>query len=71
MRLARTSANGPPLDSRLYYGSLGGVAITLVFFYISAIIFIFGAGLNAVWREQTGRRDAPQKVNGKEEDAEG
>jgi membrane protein len=30
------------------YGSLGGVIITLMFFYISAIIFIFGGELNAV-----------------------
>ena len=29
------------------YGSLGGVVITLLFFYISAIIFIFGGELNA------------------------
>jgi membrane protein len=29
------------------YGSLGGVVITLMFFYISAIIFIFGGELNA------------------------
>jgi membrane protein len=58
-------------DYAVYYGSLGGVAITLVFFYVSAIIFIFGAEINAVWREQTGRRDAPQKANGEEEDAEG
>jgi len=58
-------------DYSVYYGSLGGVAITLVFFYASAIIFIFGAEINAVWREQTGRRDAPQKTNGEQEDAEG
>jgi membrane protein len=58
-------------DYAVYYGSLGGVAITLVFFYLSAIIFIFGAEFNAVWREQTGRRDAPQKVNGEDEDAKG
>jgi membrane protein len=36
----------------LFYGSLGGVAITLVFFYLTAIIFIFGAEFNAVWRER-------------------
>ena len=30
------------------YGSLGGVVITLLFFYVSAIIFIFGGELNAV-----------------------
>jgi membrane protein len=29
------------------YGSLGGVIITLMFFYITAIIFIFGGELNA------------------------
>jgi membrane protein len=52
-----------------YYGSLGGVAITLVFFYLTAIIFIFGAEVNAVWREETGRRNAPQPDEG--EDAEG
>jgi membrane protein len=48
----------------LFYGSLGGVAITLVFFYVTAIIFIFGAEFNAEWREETGRRPAPQAVNG-------
>ena len=49
-------------DYSVYYGSLGGVAITLMFFYLSAIIFIFGAEINAVWREETGRQAAPQKV---------
>jgi membrane protein len=29
------------------YGTLGGVVVTLVFFYISALIFIFGAEFNA------------------------
>jgi membrane protein len=29
------------------YGSLGGVVITLMFFYVSAIIFIFGGEVNA------------------------
>lgn len=29
------------------YGSLGGVIITLLFFYVSAIIFVFGGELNA------------------------
>jgi membrane protein len=42
------------------YGSLGGVAITLVFFYITAVIFIFGAEINAVWRREEGLPDAPQ-----------
>jgi membrane protein len=58
-------------DYSVYYGSLGGVAITLMFFYSSAVIFIFGAEFNAVWREQTGRRAAPEKSSGEEKDAEG
>lgn len=29
------------------YGTLGGVVVTLVFFYISAVIFIYGAEFNA------------------------
>ena len=58
-------------DYSVYYGSLGGVAITLMFFYTSAVVFIFGAEFNAVWREQTGRRPAPEKPSGDEEDAHG
>jgi uncharacterized BrkB/YihY/UPF0761 family membrane protein len=42
-----------------------------MFFYVSAIIFIFGAEVNAVWRERTGRRPAPQDADGEGEDAEG
>jgi membrane protein len=57
-------------DYAAFYGSLGGVAITLMFFYVSAIIFIFGAEVNAVWRERTGRRPAPQDADGEGEDAE-
>jgi len=34
-------------DYSATYGSLGGVMITLMFFYVSAIIFIFGGELNA------------------------
>jgi membrane protein len=34
-------------DYSATYGSLGGVIITLLFFYVSAIIFIFGGELNA------------------------
>lgn len=41
-------------DYSVVYGSLGGVAITLVFFYITAILFIFGAEINAVWRTMKG-----------------
>lgn len=41
----------------ILYGSLGGVIITLFFFYISAIIFIFGAQINAIlMRERDARR---------------
>jgi membrane protein len=57
-------------DYSVYYGSLGGVAITLMFFYSSAVVFIFGAEFNAIWREQTGRRAAPQNSGGEDEDAE-
>jgi membrane protein len=35
------------------YGSLGGVIITLMFFYVSAIIFIFGGELNATLMART------------------
>jgi membrane protein len=38
-------------DYSVYYGSLGGVAITLMFFYSSAVIFIFGAEFNAAIAE--------------------
>jgi membrane protein len=55
-------------DYSAFYGSLGGVAITLFFFYVSAIIFLFGAEINAVWRERSGRRPAPQDVNGEGEE---
>jgi membrane protein len=48
----------------LFYGSLGGVAITLVFFYLTAIIFIFGAEFNAVWRERVASRKECEKVAG-------
>ena len=58
-------------DYSAFYGSLGGVAITLFFFYISAIIFLFGAEINAVWRERTGRHPAPQDVNGEGEEKVG
>jgi membrane protein len=48
----------------LFYGSLGGVAITLVFFYLTAIIFIFGAEFNAVWRERVASRKEREKAAG-------
>jgi len=38
---------GHVADSTATYGSLGGVIVTLLFFYVSGIIFIFGGELNA------------------------
>jgi membrane protein len=43
----------------LTYGSLGGIVVTLLFFYISACIFIFGAQINAAWR----RRDVARRAH--------
>lgn len=61
---------GSLADYSVVYGSLGGVAVTLFFFYIGGIIFQFGAEVNAVWRERKGLRDAPQASNGEGEDDE-
>jgi hypothetical protein len=41
-----------------------------MFFYVTAIVFIFGAELNAVWREETGRRPAPREAGSEAQDAE-
>jgi membrane protein len=38
------------------YGSLGGIVITLMFFYISALIFIFGAEINSARRRSEAAR---------------
>lgn len=38
------------------YGSLGGIVLTLMFFYISALIFIFGAELNSARRRTEAAR---------------
>jgi membrane protein len=48
-------------DYSVVYGSLGGVAITLVFFYVTAVIFIFGAEFNAAWRRRAGLPKPPQQ----------
>ena len=40
----------------LTYGSLGGIVITLMFFYLSALIFIFGAELNSARRRAEAAR---------------
>jgi membrane protein len=42
----------------LTYGSLGGIVITLLFFYVSACIFIFGAEINAAYRRSEVARRA-------------
>jgi membrane protein len=44
----------------LTYGSLGGIVLTLFFFYVVAVIFIFGALLNGALREQ--RLGAPDRL---------
>lgn len=46
------------------YGSLGGVIVTLMFFYISAVLFIFGAELNAALLRQKGRAPPSEVVAG-------
>jgi len=38
------------------YGSLGGIVVTLMFFYLSAAIFIFGAEINGAWRRDVAAR---------------
>jgi len=42
------------------YGSLGGIVLSLLFFYVSAVIFGFGAEMNAAimrWRERLPARE--------------
>ncbi len=49
------------------YGTLGGVVITLVFFYISAVIFIYGAEFNASlcrWRAKNSPKPAQRASKG-------
>ncbi|MGH6906133.1 MAG: YihY/virulence factor BrkB family protein, partial [Geminicoccaceae bacterium] len=38
------------------YGSLGGIVVTLLFFYVSALIFIFGAEINSARRRAEAER---------------
>lgn len=48
------------------YGSLGGVIITLVFFYVSAVLFIFGAELNsALLRREKKKAENPSPAGPK------
>ncbi|MEO1017215.1 MAG: YihY/virulence factor BrkB family protein [Pseudomonadota bacterium] len=49
----------------LTYGSLGGIVFTLFFFYISAIIFIFGAQLNASIRRRRRQKERPAQASPK------
>ena len=46
----------------ILYGSLGGVIFTLFFFYISAIIFIFGAQINAAIMRERDAKMARRKL---------
>lgn len=48
------------------YGSLGGVIVTLVFFYVSAVLFIFGAELNsALLRREKKKGENPPSAGPK------
>jgi membrane protein len=44
------------------YGSLGGIVVTLFFFYISALLFIFGAEVNSVVRRRNQARQMAQAM---------
>lgn len=45
----------------LIYGSLGGIIAALLFFYVSNIIFIYGAELNHLIKMALGERPEPKK----------
>ncbi|WGF89665.1 YihY/virulence factor BrkB family protein [Marinivivus vitaminiproducens] len=47
----------------LTYGSLGGIVVTLVFFYVSAAIFVLGAEINAVRRRRRQRIERASRAN--------
>lgn len=46
------------------YGSLGGIVVTLLFFYVSACIFIFGAEVNAALRRRLVARRLTDSAGG-------
>jgi membrane protein len=46
-------------DFNVTYGSLGGVVLTLVYFHVSAVLFIFGAELNAAIQTRSRPANAP------------
>jgi membrane protein len=48
------------------YGSLGGIVITLMFFYLSALIFIFGAEINSARRRAEAERLRAERAAGRE-----
>jgi membrane protein len=50
-------------DYTVTYGSLGGVIVTLLFFYISGIIFIFGGELNAALMRRRAARAANRRTS--------
>ncbi len=47
------------------YGSLGGIIATLLFFYITALILIFGAEVNAARRRQRGTALFKRRLKGR------
>jgi membrane protein len=51
------------------YGSLGGIVITLMFFYISALIFIFGAEINSARRRTEAARLREERAQRHEHEA--
>jgi membrane protein len=51
------------------YGSLGGIVITLMFFYLSALIFIFGAELNSARRRVEAARLREERAQRHEHEA--
>jgi membrane protein len=51
------------------YGSLGGIVITLMFFYLSALIFIFGAEINSARRRAEAARLREERARRQEADA--
>jgi membrane protein len=52
---------GTVADYSVTYGSLAGVAITLLFFYLTGALFILGAEYNAVRLKDTARGAAPAR----------
>jgi membrane protein len=51
------------------YGSLGGIVATLLFFYLSALIFIFGAEINSARRRAEAERLRAERAAQREAEA--